>query len=230
MTTIDVPRHTVHEPAEGVRVRGSLAVIAGAGETSRVYERFGRRISTDGYIVGVFEAAAAEEAVQWLTAHEYAPRVLVGSDRGAAIALTVAADGAAIDGVVVAGIPVAGDDAEAAGVEQRTSCPVHLGVLGTAEAVSSTASATTTVPDPQTLAAIAVPVLAIHGEDDPLAPLTAAREAVALVDQLEFVETVHGLHDALNDISHRSVAASIVLWLERLRADGVAVPIVRVAR
>ncbi|MGW9129956.1 hypothetical protein [Streptomyces sp. NPDC055681] len=28
-----------------------------------------------------------------------------------------------------------------------------------------------------------------------------------------------GVHDVLNDASHRTAAATVVLWLERLRAD-----------
>jgi hypothetical protein len=44
---------------------------------------------------------------------------------------------------------------------------------------------------------------------------------------VEILQTVAGLHDALNDVSHRSVAAGIVLWLERLRAGDVHTAVVR---
>ena len=57
--------------------------------------------------------------------------------------------------------------------------------------------------------------------EDPAAPTLTAVPAV------EVVETVDGLHDAFNDQSHRSVAATIVLWLERLRAGDISRPIVR---
>ena len=89
-------------PPATVRVRGTLALVAGSGESPRVYERFGRRISFDGYVVGVFEASAAADAARWLASQESAPRVLAGSDAGAAAVLAIASGGASADGVVVA--------------------------------------------------------------------------------------------------------------------------------
>src|SRR5690606_28474429 len=88
----------LHEPPAAVRVRGTLALVAGAGESSRVYERLGRRLAVDGYVVGVFETSAAGEAVGWLHAQGEGPRVLAGSDRGGAAALALAAGHAAVDG------------------------------------------------------------------------------------------------------------------------------------
>lgn len=212
------------EPPAAVRVRGTLAVVAGAGESARVYERFGRRISVDGYVVGVFETAHATDAAGWLAGAENAPRVLVGSDRGAAAVLALAAS-AEVDGLIVAGVPVAsGAEADAA---QRTACPVHLGVLGGDDARATAPAPEVDVPEPAALAAITVPVLAIHGGADPVAPFATARDTLAVIPALELVETVDGLHDALNDQTHRSVAATVVLWLERLRGAGVHTPIVR---
>jgi alpha-beta hydrolase superfamily lysophospholipase len=228
--TQTAPAPVLHEPPAGVRVRGALALLAGAGEAPRVYERFGRRLAADGYVVAVFETAAGEDARTWLVRHEIGPRVLAGSDRGAAAALALAAgaaDGDAIDGIVVAALPVGDADDASADPAQRTACPVHLGVLAGADAASPAVAAQIAVPDAAALAALTVPVLAVHGGADPLAPFAAARAALAAVPVLELVETVGGLHDALNDQSHRSVAATVVLWLERLRADGVATPIVR---
>ncbi|MFT4229233.1 MAG: hypothetical protein QM602_02975, partial [Microbacterium sp.] len=77
------------------------------------------------------------------------------------------------------------------------------------------------------LAVVGVPVLAVHGGADPVVAPDAAAAYLAALEDLELVETVGGLHDALNDQSHRSVAARVVLWLERLRAGDVAAPIVR---
>lgn len=214
-------------PPAAVRVRGALAVVAGAGESVRVYERFGRRLAADGYVVAVFEAPAAAEASAWLAAQEHAPRVLVGSDRGAAVVLALAAAGAPVHGVIVAGVPVGSGDDALAGAAQRTACPVHLGVLGEATAQAVAAAPAIDVPDAAALGRVGIPVLAIHGGADAIAPLAAARDALAGLPELELVETVDGLHDALNDVSHRSVAATIVLWLERLRGAGVQNPIVR---
>ncbi|BDZ37658.1 hypothetical protein [Microbacterium suwonense] len=91
-------------------------------------------------------------------------------------------------------------------------------------------AASVTAPDlpaAADLAAIAVPVLAVHGGADPVSPFSAAAAALSSIPDIDLIETVDGLHDALNDASHRSVAASIVLWLERLRAGDVHAPIVR---
>jgi len=225
ITSLTAP--ALWEPPAGVRVRGTLALVAGAGESPRVYERFGRRISADGYLVGVFETADAAEAARWLTAQDAAPRVLAGSDVGAAAALTVAADGASVDGVIVAALPVGGAQNGQADAAQRTACPVHLGVLDGADARAARPVADIEVPDAAALARIAVPVLAIHGGADPIASFPGAHQALGSIAELELVETIDGLHDALNDVSHRSVAAAIVLWLERLRGVGVETPIVR---
>lgn len=228
MTSAPTLQPVSHEPPAGTRVRGVLAVIAGAGEDPDVYARFGRRLSVDGYAVGVFSVDAAAQVEGWLATQEPLPRVLVGSDRGAAAALTAAVSGAGIDGVIVAGLPIAGRDDASASLEERSACPVHLGVLAAQDAPGDTLDPAA-IPDGAALAGIRVPVLAIHGGADPIAPLSAARDALAAVPKLEFVETVGGLHDALNDQSHRSVAATVVLWLERLRAGSVAQPIVRTA-
>lgn len=215
-------------PPAGVRVRGALALIGGGGESTRVYERFGRRLSADGYSVAVFEATAAPAAAEWLASQPDSPRVLAGSDRGAAAALALVADEATVDGVLVAALPAGDLDDASASAEERTACPVHLGVLGGADARATAADGpVSAIPDAAGLARIDVPVLAVHGGADTISPIAAACAVLRSLPRAEVVETVGGLHDALNDQSHRSVAASIVLWLERLRAGDVTSPIVR---
>lgn len=214
------------------RVRGTLALVAGRDETAAVYRRFGSRISADGYAVGVF--GTADAASTWLATQDDAPRVLVGSDTGASAVLTALTHGDVADAAIVAGVVV---DAERTPTDaERTACPVHLGVLAEQHGDASTGSATNDdwvpepvegLPAPADLAAIAVPVLAVHGGADPVSPFEQASGALSSIPDLEVVETVGGLHDALNDASHRSVAASIVLWLERLRAGDVHEPVIR---
>ena len=92
---------------------------------------------------------------------------------------------------------------------------------------SDDADAAEPLPAPADLAAIEVPVLAVHGGADAVSPLPQVIAALRTVPDLELLETVDGLHDALNDQSHRSVAASVVLWLERLRGGDTRAPIVR---
>lgn len=205
------------------RVRGTLALVAGRDETAAVYRRFGSRISADGYAVGVF--GTADAASGWLSAQDDAPHVLVGSDTGASAVLTALTHGDVADAAIVAGVVV---DAERTPTDaERTACPVHLGVLAEQHGTPSEADTVSSLPAPADLAAIAVPVLAVHGGADPVSPFAQAAAALASIPDLEVVETVDGLHDALNDASHRSVAASIVLWLERLRAGDVHEPVVR---
>jgi pimeloyl-ACP methyl ester carboxylesterase len=206
------------------RVRGTLAVVTGRGERAAVYERFGRRLSTDGYTVGVFEEDV-DAATGWLAESTDGPRVLVGSDAGASAVLRELTQGAAVDAAIVAGLVV---DAEGSlpADEERTACPLHLGVLAS-DASGSPRRPAEPLPAAADLAAIAVPVLAVHGGDDPVSPFVEAAAVLRALPDLELVETVAGLHDALNDQSHRSVAATIVLWLERLRGADVHAPVVR---
>lgn len=215
----------VHTPA--ARVRGTLALVAGRAETAAVYQRFGARLSADGYTVAVFPGDGAESAVAWLGAQEDAPRVLVGSDSGASAVLAALTRGDVADAAIVAGIVL---DAERAPTDaERTACPVHLGVLAKVhdEPTAAVTQPADGLPPAADLAAISAPVLAIHGGADPVSPFEQAAELLAAIPDVELLETVDGLHDALNDQTHRSVAASIVLWLERLRTGDVHAPIVR---
>jgi len=55
-----------------------------------------------------------------------------------------------------------------------------------------------------------VPTFAIHGEDDPIAPVGAVRAYAEQIGPLELREFPGGHHDILNDSVHREVAAAIV--------------------
>lgn len=57
----------------------------------------------------------------------------------------------------------------------------------------------------------------MHGTEDPVSPLPAVRARYAAATAAEFVSITGGRHDVLNDVTHRTVAATIVLFLERLR-------------
>lgn len=209
------------------RVRGTLALIAGRDETAAIYRRLGTRISADGYTVGVFAGRDAARATAWLDEQHDGPRVLVGSDTGAAAVLTALTQGDVADAAIVAGIVV---DVDLAPTDaERTACPVHLGVLAEqhASAVTDAGSDADSLPATVDFAAIAVPVLAVHGGADPVSPFLQAQALLSAIPDVEIIETVDGLHDAFNDQTHRSVAASIVLWLERLRTGDVHSAIVR---
>lgn len=214
------------------RPRGVVAVVTGRGELAPVYQRFGQRLSADGYTVAVFEADA-DAAASWIADSGIeiaadAPRVLAGSDTGAASVLRVLSQGARADAAILAGTPV-DTTAPQPGDAERTACPLHLGVLGSKDA-RTTDIVAHSIPEAADLAAISVPVLAFHGADDAVSPIDEAAVLLGAVPDLELIETVDGLHDAFNDQSHRSVAATIVLWLERLRAGDVHEPVVRPRR
>ncbi len=228
-----------HEP-DPVPLRATLIVLPGRGESASVYERLGRRLSADAYRVHVVPAPSddAERARDRLSglladADPEAPRVVVGSDGGAAYAahLATGPDLAGVGALILAGLPTSAggapdrdwDDELAA----RTTCPAHRGRI--TRAGVRRGALFTDLPvdwfDPAAPGRIAMPVLGLHGRDDTVSPFAAARAWYAAVPRAELVGIDGGPHDTLNDQTHRSVAATIVLFLERLRRGGGLAPI-----
>jgi alpha-beta hydrolase superfamily lysophospholipase len=143
---------------QGLRVRGTVLVVPGRGETSAIYRRFGARIAADSYTVRVLAspvvATSAADALASLDAALSAalaslevdlakPLVLVGTDTGAATLAALVARGAVSgradrpawwpDALVLASLPgyggrQVGSDWDAE-LDVRTHCPVHRGVL-----------------------------------------------------------------------------------------------------
>ncbi len=62
---------------------------------------------------------------------------------------------------------------------------------------------------------LAVPTLAVHGTNDPIAPVDAVRAYAEQVDPLQLIEFPRAHHDILNDTVHREVAAAIVDFVEK---------------
>ena len=232
---------------EGLSPRGTIVVIPGRGERPGVYERFGRRLSADAYRVHAVanpaeNAALAEEQVLSLLDGPK-PVVLAGSDTGALFAAGLVASGRLpeADALILAGLPTvraqpeadAGVDESAdadggkaadgssweAELEARTACPTHRGRL--AGPVLRRGALYEPVPDGwldlADLKALTVPVLGLHGAADTVSPLGAARERYAAAPHAELVSIAGGRHDAFNDITHRTAAATVILFLERLR-------------
>lgn len=223
-----------NEP-DGIAPRGTLVVLPGRGETADVYRRFATRLSVDAYRVAVFEPGDRDiaERVRELAADPWAvtPLVLVGSDSGALQALDAAVGlGESVAAVIAAGVPVGVDtppddwDAE---VEIRTGCPTHQGVLrasvrgGIGSGIDALAAEALSPALPD------VPVLAIHGNTDRLSPVEDALAFYRRIPNVTVEVVEDGRHDALNDATHRSAAATVVLFLERLRLDPSLKPIVR---
>ena len=233
------PDREWNEPS-GIGARGTLIVAVGRGEIGDVYQRFGSRIASDAYRVRTVSAAASDPAAARTRIAELladdslpSPKVLVGSDSGAALALELAAEGAPVDALVLAGLPTvqpvaapAGDGEWAHELDARTACPNHQGVLGrTVQAGAIWQQFPASLLE-VVASGLTVPVLAVHGGADSISPLTGARAVYESIPRHEIAVVAGGRHDILNDITHRSVAATIVLFLERLRLDPDAAPIV----
>jgi pimeloyl-ACP methyl ester carboxylesterase len=219
---------------DGVAPRGTLIVIPGRGEGPELYERFGRRIAGDAYRVHAVADPVADPALTAsqlldITA-EVHPYVLVGSDTGALFAAGLVASGqvTGVDAVVLAGLATVSEPAAAdrpgsesweAELAARTACPTHRGRL----AGQGLRRGALYEPIPAgweslaDLGRLAVPVLGLHGTADPVSPPDAARERYRQAPRAELVSIAGGVHDVLNDVAHRTVAATIVLFLERLR-------------
>jgi alpha-beta hydrolase superfamily lysophospholipase len=247
---------------EGIAPRGTLVLIPGRGESPELYERFGRRISGDGYRVHAVADPVADPALatsQVLAVQaDVRPYVLIGSDTGALFAAGLVASGqvTAADALVLAGLPAppestaeptaegptaegpTGSGGQAASdappfdsweaeLAARTACPTHRGRLAgqglrRGALYEPVPSGWESLAD---LGRIEQPVLALHGAADPVSALTDARERYAQAPRAELTSIAGGLHDVLNDVTHRTVAATIVLFLERLRLGADLAPI-----
>lgn len=207
------------EPAGGTP-RGTLILLPGRGETATTYERFGRRLSSDSYkvrlvTVDLDDLAATREDVEKLIADESlpSPKVLVGADTGATLAAALLEEA---DGAVLAGraTPTSRSvDGWEAAVEARTACPVHRRIIAEDDGYGREALAQQ-VPDvPPTVPSR--PVLVLHGLEDVVTPVEDAVGPYRGHARIRLVKG--GRHDILNDVTHRSVAATIVLFLESLK-------------
>ncbi|HKS47341.1 MAG TPA: lysophospholipase [Amycolatopsis sp.] len=219
---------TWDEP-EGLAPRGTLIVLAGRGEQAEVYERFGRRLAADAYRVravadGDLETTTA--AVKEIAAGAVSPKVLVGSDTGALRALWLRATGTvAADVLVLAGLPAPGREAPRSWeneLNQRTSCPTHQAWISDRGRLTRGALTDARIPAELReidLSAVRVPVLGVHGAADLISPFHAVRARYAQLPNAQLISIEGGKHDALNDATHRTAAARIVLFLEELRGD-----------
>ncbi|HTF47145.1 MAG TPA: rhodanese-like domain-containing protein [Pseudonocardia sp.] len=229
---------------DGVAARGTVVVLPGRGERPGIYQRLGKRLAADAYrvrVVGDATEHLAEITVQVKAllgdADRPSPAVLVGSDSGALLALRLVALGTvAVDGLILAGLPDPDRQLEVAAeaeAEVRASCPTHQKLLRDTERAVFQAGALTSerIPDalrePVDPAQVPVPVLGLHGDNDQVSPLERVHADYAGLPRVELLTVADGRHDVLNAANQRSVAASVVLWLERLKLGAELPPIVR---
>jgi alpha-beta hydrolase superfamily lysophospholipase len=221
-------------PSEGLLVRGTVVVLPGRGEHGEVYERLGRRLAFDAYEVISLDALPSTPLSELLSLVQglevTAPLVLLGSDTGGLEALQIAVQaGDVVAAVVVAGLPGVAEFADwTEELEARTACPTHRSRL---DADDRFDRGGLDQPVPESLTAevgeFAGPVLVLHGDADRVTPTADAAALAARLPRGEFVSVAGGRHDVLNDLAHRSVAAEIVQFLERVRLAPEAARIVR---
>ncbi|MDQ1104945.1 alpha/beta hydrolase [Nocardioides zeae] len=229
---------TYDEPA-GVAARATLVVLTGRGETPAGYARLGRRLSADAYRVRVVatdlddldavEAAVVDALGGAAPDDVVRPRVLLGSDAGANVAARLAGrrsdlvDALVLAGVVLPGPGTAPADGPAPSwddeLETRSACPAYRRVIGedtdfVRGALEADLPAEVAGDD---LFTGDLPTLVLHGESDPLTPVDDVLSLVADGSRARAAVVAGGRHDVLNDVDHRSVAATVVLFLESLR-------------
>lgn len=207
-----LPARAGGRPTPAAGIPGGAGPVTGTADPAAAPDRAG----------SVTDAAAA--AVNAALDDATGARVLLGSDTGALRTLDLVASGSVrADAVVLAGLP-AGDDPtgpapgdHVAELDARTACPIHRAVLEAdpdfrwgelADPVPAPPGPALpdTLPD--------VPVLWLHGDADPIAPVAAVRALARGTDDVAVV--ADGVHDVLNDQFHRIVAARLVQFLERV--------------
>jgi hypothetical protein len=211
---------------DGLNPRGTVFVLASNGEPPEVYARLAARLSADAYRVVVISSDDAldvgtQEAIAALVDGEgvIAPKVLIGSDTGAVAVRALVGQGRVHPAaVVLAGYPTGPVGVVVAGttwqdeIEARTACPTHRGVLSAhAQPIHRDRPAAVD-------ATLDVAILAVHGAADTIAPLDEALQQYCNAGAKRVVVVEGGRHDILNDITHRSVAAALVQFLEQVKA------------
>ncbi|WP_330281511.1 alpha/beta hydrolase [Streptomyces sp. NBC_00588] len=241
-------QYSDHFAPKGLRVRGTVVVVPGRGETRATYARLGRRLAADAYRVRVVDtpaldpedptasraelAARLDAAVEGTADGEdvVRPVVVVAADSGAAaVAALLGRAGSSLavrpDALVLAGLPGRAASPAASWDDEldvRTSCPTHRSTL-TGDSEVRRGSLEEALPadlaDAIQDADTDLPVLLLVGDADPLADHEALRRAAKSLPRARLSVVRGAHHDVLNDLQHRSVAAEIVSFLEALRND-----------
>ncbi|MFC4003577.1 alpha/beta hydrolase [Prauserella oleivorans] len=213
-----------HRPAgrtwtpDGVR-RGTVVVLPGRGERIGRYRRLATRLAAEGYRVEV--TAPGEPVVR--AEH---PWFLLGADTGAHVALE-AAQRMPVSALVLAGLPgdpewrparPVGRDEE---IAWRVADPDRQAALRVSDDVRH-GELLRSPPRPM-IGVPTVSTLVLHGEADVLSPSLRVRQRVASWPRVRLVSVADSGHDVLHDAHHRSVAAEILLFLERFRSGGAPV-------
>lgn len=224
--------------------RGRIVILQGRGDDPTYYKRLGSRISVDGYtaFVPTKTASSTHNAAQiWNDVSEdwddENPVLAVTVDSAAGFLTHAIAENllhTVPDGLILTGIalPAANTWQEADELSLRSACPAHGAVV---EAAVETESLVTSDVEPikpvlpklkdEIKARGTVPSVIIHGTDDVIAPIDQVRTLLQNWTSAEFIAIRTGLHDIINDVNHRTVAAEIISFAERLR-QGTNAPLI----
>jgi hypothetical protein len=224
------PRLRVFSPAK--QSRGLFVVLPGRGDVASHYIRLGERLSFDGYTVVVPEAPVTgiDVAVElWTSATSdsvrYPISILIGVDVAAGFAASAVAEGLlsptalVLAGAVTAAAPTSPTTDPSTEIQLRTSCPVHREVLATSSATPFFDGGAIVTSWPAPDAPVSIAALIVHGAEDRLAPVEDVVDQTAQWPNRTVVTVVGGVHDVLNDIHHRTIAAELISFAERLRVD-----------
>lgn len=198
---------------DGQVPRGTIIVLGGRGESAELYRTFATQLAAAGFAVTVFgditgDLPSARSGIAMILSDNRftAPKVLVGSDTGALLALRLGIHAElGINGIVIAGAPVG------AGPSSR-----RLALVGAEPQDGQEVPESLRVVDPQHVQA---PVLALHGRDDSVAPMDSALEIYRAIPHSEIVMIDTSRHQILDGVTHRTAAATIVAFLERLESS-----------
>jgi alpha-beta hydrolase superfamily lysophospholipase len=256
MTTTSATSTAVrYDGPAGLRTRGRILIVPGRGESQATYGRLATRLAADSYqvrvlarpVIGPADPDGAVARLARALAGEAEPGpddgdrplALIGADTGALAVAAVLAQGALTgrpphpDAVVLAGLPGRGRQHTgdwAGELAARTQCSAHRAVLGS-DPQTQRGTLASAVPDEVADLAFgdrsAARHLVLLGEDDPLADREEVAHYVKALPAGQLDVVAGARHDVLNDLPHRSVAAAIVTFLERLRGSAAFEPIVR---
>jgi alpha-beta hydrolase superfamily lysophospholipase len=162
------------------------------------------------------------------------PLVLAGHSLGGVAAAISAARGSAhYDGLILSGTPLSplewvvslsqeGNGELALDPSDLSSDPFYLDELENDPLAFTSAAGAQSLVDvlppawvefEQEFADVALPILFVHGGDDPIAPVSDARSWSARVPNGRIAEFAGARHDVLNESVHRQVASAITQFV-----------------
>ena len=239
-TTIETRKPDL-TPTTAPLARGTFVIVPGRGDTAHAYDRLSTRLRVDSYRVEVLLAPtdpdslrASIESLSDLPS----PVVVIAADVSAAI-LSIALGKSPVhglSGVVIAGAATTPTGSAAANIGDeialRTACPVHTRVLSESlnELSFTEGSDRWSRIWIEGQPIVTVPSLVIHGAADLIGSAAVVDAATTEWPARTLAVVGGGAHDVLNDVHHRTVAASIVQFAESLRLDASGVPILTITR